>query len=279
MAATATKLSIIIPVFNEAAFVRELLSKVVGQKIPSPLRKELIIVESNSTDGSREIVQKFLKDNEELLKQNSIEARLILQPSPRGKGNATREGLLLATGDIILIQDADLEYDVNDYPYLVQPILNGHADFVLGSRHLSAGSWKIRKFVESPMKAAYMNFGGTLFHTMFNLVYGTKLTDPTTMFKVFRRDCIRGVVFQSNRFDFDYELVAKLIRLGFQPLEVPVSYTSRGFEAGKKISIFRDPFTWVAAIIKFRFTRIRRISADEQKQLSQKIATQVWAQA
>jgi hypothetical protein len=166
--------------------------------------------------------------------------------------------VLQVTGDLILIQDADLEYDVADYPALIQPIIDGHADFVLGSRHLSAGNWKIRKFERNPIKAMFMNFGGSFFHFFFNQVYGVRLTDPTTMYKVFLTDCIRGVNFESNRFDFDWELVGKLVRLGYNPLEVPISYRSRGFDEGKKVNFFRDPFTYVRAILKYRFQRISR---------------------
>jgi glycosyltransferase involved in cell wall biosynthesis len=235
--------------------VRTLLNQVLQQPLPENLQKEIIIVESNSTDGTRQEVQSFCKEN-----SNSplAEVRLVLQDRPQGKGNAVREGMTYVTGDIILIQDGDLEYDVADYPQLVQPILDHHADFVLGSRHLSAGTWKIRKFEENAFKDLFMNVGGVIFHLFFNLVYSVKLTDPTTMFKVFRTDCIRGVIFEGDRFEFDYELVGKLIRLGFIPLEVPISYRSRGFAEGKKVRILQDPFLWVMAILRFRLCKIRR---------------------
>jgi glycosyltransferase involved in cell wall biosynthesis len=247
------KLSIIIPVYNEAATVWQLLEQVSQQVLPGNLKKEMIIVESGSNDSSRELVQKFIDEN---ASTSNIEFKLIHQEKARGKGFAMREGLLHASGEIILIQDADLEYDAKDYPELIQPILDGHTRFVLGSRHLSAGSWKIRNFRETPLKAFYMNLGGSLFHLFFNILYGTNLTDPTTMYKVFLRSCVEGIQFESNRFDFDFELVAKLIRSGHAPLEVPVSYHSRGFEKGKKVNILRDPFMWVWAIIKFRLSPI-----------------------
>lgn len=249
------KVSIIIPIFNEENTVLELLKQVFNQPLPGDLKKELVIIESNSTDKSRHFVHKFCKEN---ARAPGVELQLILEEGPKGKGHATRKGIAAATGEIILIQDADLEYDVSDYPQLIQPILDGHADFVLGSRHLSAGTWKIRKFSTARFKGALMNLGGQFFHTFFNIMFQVHLTDPTTMYKVFLRDCIRGVEFSSNRFDFDWELVAKLIRLGFTPLEVPVSYKSRGFDQGKKISFWRDPFTYLRAIILFRFKRIRR---------------------
>lgn len=257
--------SIVIPIFNEAATVIPLLNAVMKQPLPSGLEKELVLVESRSTDGTREKVEWFASQNE----GGATRVQLILQDIPRGKGFAVREGLKRATGDVILIQDADLEYDVADYPALLEPILEGHADFVLGSRHLSAGNWKIRKFAKSPLRAFIMNFGGSFFHTLFNWVYGVKLTDPTTMYKVFLSSCVRGVNFESNRFDFDWELVAKLLRLGYTPLEVPVSYRSRGFEEGKKINFFRDPFTYIRAILKFRFQRIQRVSRRVQAESSE----------
>lgn len=266
------KVSIIIPVYNEARTVTELLETVHNQPLPGNLEKEIIIVESNSKDDSRRLCEQFVQDK----KRKNAEVYLIKQTSAKGKGFATREGILAASGDIIMIQDADLEYDVTDYPQLIQPILDGHADFVLGSRHLSAGSWKIRKFEKSPLKAAIMNFGGSLFHFFFNQVYQVKLTDPTTMYKVFRADCIRGVEFESNRFDFDFELVAKLVRLGFAPLEVPITYRSRGFEEGKKVSIWRDPFTYVYAILKFRIKRIKRLPRHQWNETQKKALSRAW---
>ncbi len=253
------KLSIIIPVFNEQETIVELLERVVRQPLPNEIQKELIIIESNSKDDTRALIQNFINRTPET---SLLKFKLILQEKALGKGSAARAGLAAATGDIILIQDGDLEYETNDYPLLLEPLITGHAEFVLGSRHLSAGSWKIRKFEESPLKAFYMNLGGFLFHTGFNILYGVKLTDPTTMYKVFLRKCIDGVVFECNRFDFDFELVAKLIRLGYPPLEVPVSYKSRGFEKGKKVNIFRDPFMWVKSIVKYRF---KPIQLEKQK--------------
>lgn len=244
----ANKVSIVIPVFNEAATVKDLLFSVWAQ--PISIDKELIIIESNSTDGTRALVKEFAQEKNRV---TPGVVTLVLQDRPKGKGFAVRQGLEKATGDIILIQDGDLEYDVKDYPQLLQPIIDGKASFVLGSRHLSASTWKIRSFAKDKFKAVFMNLGGALFHSFFNVVYRQKLTDPTTMYKVFEKKCLKGIHFESNRFDFDFELVAKLIRAGYTPLEVPVSYKSRGFDEGKKIRVFRDPFAWIWAIVKFRF--------------------------
>jgi len=256
-----TTISIVIPVFNEASTVEDLLERVWQQPL-SKVKKEIVIIESNSTDESRNIVCKFVDEKNRLWPGS---CKLILQERARGKGFAMREGFVAATGDIILIQDADLEYDVADYPILIEPILQGKAEFVLGSRHLSAGHWKIRHFESNRLKAAFMNFGGVFFHGLFNLTFHQELTDPTTMYKVFKRDCLKDLHFECNRFDFDFELLGKLIRAGFIPIEVPVSYQSRSFKDGKKVRIFRDPFTWIKAIIKTRFSPLYEPNHEDRK--------------
>jgi glycosyltransferase involved in cell wall biosynthesis len=246
------KVSILIAVYNEASTVGELLERVWQERIPDSSR-EIIIIESNSTDGSRAIVTDFARRHPDGLDRA---VRLILEPEPRGKGHAIRAGMAAATGEVILIQDADLEYDVGDYPLLLQPIFEGRAAFVIGSRLLGPNHWRIRQFARGSLQAALMNMGGLLFHGLFNLVFGSRLTDPTSMFKVFRAECVQGLQLSCNRFDFDYELLGKLMRAGFPPLEVPVSYRSRGFDEGKKIRMLRDPPGWVWAILKARFSRI-----------------------
>jgi glycosyltransferase involved in cell wall biosynthesis len=243
------KVSIIIAVYNEAGTVATLLDRVWAQPLPKAT-KEIIIVESNSTDGSREIIAGFLARH---AAEPSPRIQVIHQPRPMGKGHAIRQGIAAATGEILLIQDADLEYEVADYPDLLMPIIEGRAAFVLGSRHMGPHGWKIRRFTQSGLKTAFMNCGGILFHAFFNAVFSTRITDPTSMYKVFRSDCLNGLNFTCDRFDFDFELLGKLIRAGFRPLEVPVSYKSRGFDEGKKIRIFRDPPGWIIAILKSRF--------------------------
>lgn len=250
-------LSVIIPVYNESKTVRQLLDQVWTARLeegPTLLTKELIIIESNSSDDSRRIVQDFAQA---INASSPGSVTVILQDRPRGKGNAVRAGLDAASGEIILIQDGDLEYSVTDYPALLAPLLRNRTDFVLGSRHMSADGWKIRKFGKNQLRSKFMNMGGLLFHTFFNLIYGTSLTDPTTMYKVFKRSALDNFDLVSNRFDFDFEIIAKLIRTGHKPLEIPISYTSRGFEEGKKIRIFRDPLTWVVAILRFRLCSLR----------------------
>jgi len=233
------KVSIVVPVFNESATVNELLKRVITAPLPAGMSREIVIVESNSTDGTRGLVQDFMKKNPST---PDVELKLVLEEKPSGKGHAVRAGFKGATGDIIIIQDGDLEYDVNEYPILVQPIVDGRTHVVVGSRHLSAGSWKIRKFDQTPIRAAIYNFAGIFFHGYFNLMFWSKVTDPTTMFKVFRRDCLKRITLRGDRFEFDLELLGKLILAGYVPYEVPVSYNSRGIEQGKKIRFFQDGF-------------------------------------
>ena len=147
----------------------------------------------------------------------------MLQDRPRGKGHAVREGFRHATGDIVLIQDADLEYDLDDYDALLAPILSHRALFVLGTRH--AGHWKMRQFAKQKVLSAGLNLGHAFFTGLINVLFRQNMTDPFTMFKVFRRDCLFGLEFQCNRFDFDHELVIKLVRKGYRPLEIPVNYS------------------------------------------------------
>ena len=207
---------------------------------------ELIIVESGSTDGTREIVEKY---------QGDPRVHIALQTEPHGKGNAVRAGFSLVTGQIVLIQDADLEYEVSDYPSLIEPIIAGRADFVLGSRH-SRGE-PVRTMPNEPIASFVMNTAHWLLLVLFNTTYGVRLRDPFTMYKVFRTECISGVRFVANRFDFDWEFVGKMIRLGYKPIEIPITYNARGFRHGKKIRPVRDPVTWVIACFRFRFSRLR----------------------
>ncbi len=242
----AYTLSIIVPAFNEAATIDNLLGLLLAKRVDG-LRIEIIVVESNSTDGTREVVRRYAADPR---------VRVVLEDRPRGKGHAVRTGLAHASGDFILIQDADLEYDLEDYEALLEPLLAGREALVLGSRHGGNAWWKMRQFAGQPLVSLTLNFGHWFFTTLLNTLFGQKLKDPFTMYKVFRRDCLYGLEFRCNRFDFDYELLVKLIRKGYRPVEIPVNYRSRSFKEGKKVSAFRDPINWLAALAWLRVVKI-----------------------
>ena len=239
-------LSVIVPAYNEAKTFRALMETLLVKELTG-LQMEIIVVESNSTDGTRELALKY---------QDHPKVKLILEDQPRGKGHAVRTGLKTATGDFVLIQDADLEYDLEDYDGLLEPLVAGRAAFVLGSRHGGRNVWKMRQFTQQHGLSLFVNFGHRFFATLINVLFFQRLRDPFTMFKVFRRDCLYALEFECNRFDFDFELLVKLIRKGFHPVELPVNYRSRSFKEGKKVRMFRDPLTWLRALAWLRFVKI-----------------------
>ena len=239
------KLSIIVPAFNEAATLAPVMESVLEKELEG-LDKEIVLVESNSTDGTREIALRY---------QGRTGVKVVLEDRPMGKGHAVRTGLAHATGDYIMIQDADREYDIEDYDVLLEPLTSGKRAFILGSRH-GGRTWKVRQFKGKPFTGLLLNFGHWFFKTVVNVTFGLKLADPFTMYKVFRRDCIAGVTFECRHFDFDYELLIKIVRKGYRPVEIPVNYRSRSFSEGKKISVLRDPWTWIRAIAKYRWQKL-----------------------
>jgi glycosyltransferase involved in cell wall biosynthesis len=218
---------------------------VLAKTIPA-LDIEVIVVESNSTDGTREVVERF---------RAHPRVRLAFEEQARGKGHAVRTGLAIARGDYILIQDADLEYDLEDYDALLEPLTENRAAFVLGARH-GGKTWKMRQFKGKWLTSKFMNVGHWFFTFLVNVLFALKLRDPFTMYKVFRRDCLYGLRFTCNRFDFDYELLTKLVRKGYRPIEIPVNYRSRGFAEGKKVSMWRDPLNWLWALAKLRLEKV-----------------------
>jgi len=236
-------LSVIIPVFDEAATVKTVIDSVLGIHFDGA-QIELIVVESNSKDGSREIVEAYA---------SHPQVTCIFEDSPRGKGHAIRLGLRHARGDVLMIQDADLEYDFEDYHSLVEPILRGREAFILGSRHGGRNHWKLRRFAKPLLAKAY-NIAHVLVTAYINLLFGLRLRDPQTMFKVFRRDCMEGIEFSSNYFNFDYELLLKIVRKGYKPTEIPVNYRSRSHAEGKKIRMWRDAPLGLWTITKLRLT-------------------------
>ncbi len=242
------RLSVVMPVYNEKKTFREVVSRLLPKEIEG-LDLEIVIVESNSTDGTREDVRQV---------ENHPRVKVVWQDQPAGKGNAVRAGLAQSTGDFVLIQDADLEYDLDDYAMLLEPLRTFRRAFVLGIRHGQDGrSWKIRHFTDQVLLGHWMNLGHLLFTALFNLVYGQRLRDPFTMFKVFRRECLSGLPLECHAFDFDWELAGKLTRCGYTPMEIPVNYVSRSFAEGKKLTLVRDPLTWIRACFKHRFSRLK----------------------
>jgi Zn ribbon nucleic-acid-binding protein len=234
-------LSIVLPVFNEARYAADVIDAVLAKQLG--IEKEIIIVESNSTDGTRDIVRRY---------EGRPHVRVVYEDAPQGKGHAVRTGLAHVKGTIVLIQDADFEYDINDYDALLEPILQRKATFVLGSRSLGLDDWKVRKYDSTPLRGLVMNFAQVVFAKTYDVLYQQRVTDVNTMFKVFRAECLDGLNLESDGFELDIELACKLARNGNSPMEVPVNYVSRGFDEGKKIRP-RDAFVSYAAFFKYRF--------------------------
>lgn len=225
------KLSVIMPVYNEAPTVEEIIRRVLAE----PHEKELIIVDDGSTDGTREILARVQQAYPE-------QVRVILHERNQGKGAAVRTGLAHATGDILLIQDADLEYDPVDYGLLLEPIELGRADVVYGSRFLGVH----RAFLFWHM------IGNRLLTSVTNLLYNATLTDMETCYKAIRAELLRGVRLRSNTFDIEPEITAKLLKRRARLYEVPIHYYGRDFSEGKKIHWY-DGFRALWTLIKYRF--------------------------
>jgi glycosyltransferase involved in cell wall biosynthesis len=238
-------LSVIIAAYNEANTIAQTLSKLSDVLKTLNCSYEIIVVESNSSDETRNILKSI---------ESQLNLKLIFQDHPKGKGSAVRLGMNQMNGDVFLIYDADAEYDPADIPKLLVPIENGETSFVLGTRHEKGRSMRVMD--HHRIRPALMNLAHRFFTGLINVTFFVKLTDPFTMYKIFRSEVFTGVELVSNRFDFDWELVCKSIRLGCVPLEIPVYYKSRSFSEGKKVRFFKDPLTWMVALVKFRFSRI-----------------------
>jgi len=227
-------LSIIVPVYNEAGTVRELLARVRAVELPAGLTREIVIVDDCSTDGTREALR---------AEAAAPDTAVIRHPRNRGKGAAVRTGLAAATGDILLIQDADLEYDPRDYPALLRPILEGRAQVVYGSRFL--GEHKAMYFWHS--------VGNKSLTLLTNILFDTTLTDMETCYKVFTAAVARPLRLRAERWAIDPELTAKILKGRHRIYEVPIAYNGREFGEGKKIS-WKDGFVVLATLLRYRFT-------------------------
>lgn len=225
------KISILIPVYNEAGTLETILEKVEHADFCG-LEKEIILIDDYSTDGTRDIYQK-------------LPYKVFYHDYNQGKGAALRTGLKNATGDIIVIQDADLEYDPSDYSPLIKLILDGHADVCYGTR--LAGGKPSRSFMFTHL------LGNKFLSLLTNILYGSTLTDMETCYKAFKADFIKDIEIKSNRFDFEPEITAKVLKRGARLYELPVSYYGREFSEGKKIT-WKDGFHAIIALIKYRFT-------------------------
>ncbi len=224
------KLSVIIPVYNEVESIETILKRVQATK----LVHEIIVVDDGSQDGTRDILKKLGKNKR---------VRIILHEQNKGKGAAVRTGMSAAKGDVLLIQDADLEYDPRDYPELLKPIEEGLAEVVYGSRFLGRAH-RVTMFWHM-----IANKSLTL---MTNILYDTILTDMETGYKVFKREVIEGVTFRANSFDFEPEFTAKMLKRRYRIFEVPITFNPRDYTQGKKIKL-HDAFAAVWTLLKYRF--------------------------
>jgi glycosyltransferase involved in cell wall biosynthesis len=226
------RLSVIMPVYNEVGTVKEIVDRV--RKVG--LADEIVIIDDASTDGTREILQQLAEDDASI--------KLILHDRNQGKGTAVRTGIKVAGGELLLIQDADLEYDPRDYPSMIRPIDEGTADVVYGSR-----------FLGGPRRATmfWHMVANKMLTLMTNLLYNSILSDMETGYKLFRRSVIEEIPLRSKRFDFEPEVTAKLLKRNVRIFEVPITFNPREYEDGKKIGLI-DAFEAVWTLVKYRFT-------------------------
>jgi len=232
-------LSVVMPCFNERATIRE----IVKQVLDSPWTAELVIVDDGSTDGTRQILAELTDER----------VRVLLQPVNQGKGAALRRGFQAATAEYVLVQDADLEYDPNDWPALLAPLIEDRADVVYGSRFMGSGAHRVLYFWHS--------VGNRFLTLASNMVTNLNLTDMETCYKVFRRDVIQGLDIEEDRFGFEPEITGKVAAAGLRVYEVGISYDGRTYAEGKKIG-WRDGVRAVYCVLRYSPRRLRRAAAE-----------------
>ena len=237
------KLSVVVPVYNERATLRE----VIGRVLAVPIDMELLCIDDGSSDGSREILAE--------LQQKHPQIRALLQPRNMGKGAALRRGIQEATGDFVIIQDADLEYDPSEYPQLLEPLIQGRADVVFGSRFLGGGPHRVLYFWHS--------VGNWILTLLSNCFTNINLSDMETCYKVFRREVIQSIPLEEDRFGFEPEITVKVARRKLRIYEVGISYSGRTYEEGKKIG-WKDGVRALYCLVKYSLKEPRAKAAPVQ---------------
>jgi glycosyltransferase involved in cell wall biosynthesis len=226
------KLSIVVPVFNENTTLVEILRRMRTVELPDGVEREIIVVDDGSTDGTRDVLRQL----------GDSTVKIVLHERNQGKGAAVRTGIANATGEYVLVQDADLEYDPEDWPRLINPVLKGKARVVYGSR-----------FTGERRNMLFLHWVGNRFLSLTtNVLYNTTLSDMETCYKLIDRKLLQGLELKAERFEIEPEITAKILKKGVRIYEVPVSYTGRELDEGKKIT-WRDGFSALWTLVKYRF--------------------------